>query len=411
LTTTEGTAAENRPESRPPAGEPEKGGLPQRIPELDGVRGIAILLVVIWHYWIALVINNQPAGIAGAVVRSLYLTWSGVDLFFVLSGFLIGGILLDNREAPNYFKTFYARRVCRIFPLYFLVLALFAVIYLAALPLGRNPGLDWLLARPMPAWSYLTFTHNLVMAARDDLGCHFLSITWSLGVEEQFYLLLPLVIRFLPRRWLPAAFAVLTAVGPALRFAMGQREEMARFAIMPCRLDALMLGVLCAWLLRNAAARRWLMRHRGLLYGAFALLAGGKLLIFFRPHVLPAFNLYPLRYSWLAVIYAVVLLLAVTDGMAGGGLVSALTRNRVLRWVGGIAYGLYMIHHAVFGLAFSLLHREPRAQTAADCAVIFAALAVSVGLAAASWRWFEKPILALGHRVRYEPAEALRPAA
>jgi peptidoglycan/LPS O-acetylase OafA/YrhL len=383
---------------------PERGGLPQRIPELDGVRGIAILLVVIWHYWIALVINNPPPGLAGAVVKSLYLTWSGVDLFFVLSGFLIGGILLDNREAPGYFKAFYARRVCRIFPLYYACLALFAVAWLLASPLGRNPGLDWLLARPMPAWSYVTFTHNLVMTARGDLGCHFLSITWSLGVEEQFYLFLPLVIRFLPRRWLPAAFAVFTAVGPILRIAMDQRTETPRFTLMPCRLDALMLGVLCAWLLRIPAARSWLTRHRWILYAAFGLLAGGKVLIFLLPRVLPAVNLYPLRYTWLAVIYAVFLLIAVVEGtesMAGGGLVSWLTRNRALRWVGGLAYGLYMIHHAVLGFAFSLFHREPRFQTLSDIAIIFVALAVSLGLAAASWRWFEKPILAFGHRVPY----------
>jgi len=367
------------------------------------VRGIAILLVVIWHYWIALVINNPLSGPYGAVVKSLYLTWSGVDLFFVLSGFLIGGILLDNREAPGYFKAFYARRVCRIFPLYYLVLALFAVSYLLVLPLGRNPGLDWLLARPMPAWSYLTFTHNLVMAARGDLGCHFLSITWSLGVEEQFYLFLPLVIRYLPRRWLPAAFAVFTAVGPVLRIAMDQRTETPRFTLMPCRLDALMLGVLCAWLLRIPAARSWLARRRWILYAAFALLAGGKILIFLAPRVLPAVNLYPLRYTWLALIYAVFVLIAVVEGIesAGGGLVSWLTRNRALRWVGGLAYGLYMIHHAVFGFAFSLFHREPRFQTASDLVLIFASLAVSLGLAALSWRWFEKPILAVGHRVPY----------
>ena len=360
------------------------------------MRGIAILLVVIWHYWIALVINNPLSGLYGAVVKSLYLTWSGVDLFFVLSGFLIGGILLDNREAPGYFKAFYARRVCRIFPLYYACLALFAVAWLLALPLGRNPGLDWLLARPMPAWSYVTFTHNLVMAARGDLGCHFLSITWSLGVEEQFYLFLPLVIRFLPRRWLPAAFAVFTAVGPILRIAMDQRAETPRFTLMPCRLDALMLGVLCAWLLRIPAARTWLMRRRWILYTAF-----GLLLV---PWVLPpAVNLYPLRYTWLAVIYAVFLLIAVVEGTerAGGGLVSWLTRNRALRWVGGLAYGLYMIHYAVLGFAFSLFHREPRFQTASDIALIFASLAVSLGLAAVSWRWFEKPILAVGHRVPY----------
>jgi peptidoglycan/LPS O-acetylase OafA/YrhL len=223
-------------------------------------------------------------------------------------------------------------------------------------------------------------------------------------VEEQFYLFLPLVIRFLPRRWLPAAFAVFTAVGPILRIAMDQRTETPRFTLMPCRLDALMLGVLCAWLLRIPAARSWLARRRWILYVAFALLAGGKILIFLAPRVLPAVNLYPLRYTWLAMIYAVFLLIAVVEGtesMAGGGPVSWLTRNRALRWVGGLAYGLYMIHHAVFGFAFSLFHREPRFQTASDIALIFASLAVSLGLAAASWRWFEKPILAVGHRVPY----------
>src|SRR5712692_8308881 len=128
-----------------------------RIPELDGLRGIAIGMVIIWHYF-STVVQTRPGSPLSYFEEATRITWSGVDLFFVLSGFLIGGILLDNREAPGYFKAFYARRVCRIFPLYYACLALFAVAWLLALPLGRNPGLDWLLARPMPAWSYVTFT-------------------------------------------------------------------------------------------------------------------------------------------------------------------------------------------------------------------------------------------------------------
>jgi peptidoglycan/LPS O-acetylase OafA/YrhL len=92
----------------------------------------------------------------------------------------------------------------------------------------------------------------------------------------------------------------------------------------------------------------------------------------------------------------------VIEGTRGGGPVSALTRNRFLRWVGGLAYGLYMIHQAIFGLGYSLLHREPGVPGASDVVLIFAALLTSLGLAAASWRWFEKPILALGHRVSYD---------
>lgn len=389
-----------------------------RIPELDGIRGIAILLVIVWHYAIGPLLDLPLGPVAGAAVRSLSLTWSGVDLFFVLSGFLIGGILLDHREAPGYFKAFFARRACRILPLYFLCMALFAALSLGSSPLGRNPGLDWLLAGPMPAWSYLTFTQNIAMALRGDLGAHALAVTWSLGVEEQFYLLLPLVVRFVPRRLLPAAFALLTAVGPLLRIAQGQRFEEPRFVLMPCHLDALMLGVLCAWLMRREGSRRWLAGHRGLLYSALAVLAAGALFTSFRPHPFAAVNVYPWRYTWLAAMFACFLLIAVIEGSEGmregRGPVSALTRNRALHWLGGLAYGLYMIHQTVLGLGHGLLlGQEPRLARGVDLAVTLGAAAVSVGLALASWRWLEKPILARGQAVSYgEPAgKALRRAA
>src|SRR5580704_17724235 len=94
-----------------------------RLPELDGIRGCAILLVLIWHYVPCEISASE--GAAHVVSRALGLTWSGVDLFFVLSGFLIAGILLDNRNASNYFRVFYIRRVCRTFPLYFLLVGIF----------------------------------------------------------------------------------------------------------------------------------------------------------------------------------------------------------------------------------------------------------------------------------------------
>src|ERR671933_724528 len=123
------------------------GSRPPRYPELDGLRGIAILMVVAWHY------NLGPF-------------LSGVDLFFVLSGFLLGGILLDKKEAPNYFKAFYARRVCRIFPLYFVCLLVFVI--LVAVPvlgwLLFGDSIRLLLGDPIPLWSYMTFTQNFAMA-------------------------------------------------------------------------------------------------------------------------------------------------------------------------------------------------------------------------------------------------------
>ena len=96
----------------------------KRISRLDGVRGMAILLVLVWHYFAAQVVA-EPKGFLHYCPSALSLTWSGVDLFFVLSGFLISGILLDHRNTSNYFRVFYIRRVYRIFPLYFLLLGLF----------------------------------------------------------------------------------------------------------------------------------------------------------------------------------------------------------------------------------------------------------------------------------------------
>src|SRR5689334_3132541 len=110
----------------PPATSPLPRQLSERIPELDGIRGLAILLVLAWHYLFLRFAPTAPPS-ARPVWSVFALTWSGVDLFFVLSGFLIGGILLRCRDSPNYFKTFYIRRACRIVPAYFLVLIICTV--------------------------------------------------------------------------------------------------------------------------------------------------------------------------------------------------------------------------------------------------------------------------------------------
>ena len=100
---------------------------PRRIPALDGLRGLAILLVLLWHY-LQNLLRDELGPAAVQLKRALALSWSGVDLFFVLSGFLIAGLLLDHRGSERYFRTFYIRRVCRIFPLYYAHLALFALV-------------------------------------------------------------------------------------------------------------------------------------------------------------------------------------------------------------------------------------------------------------------------------------------
>ena len=147
----------------------------KRIKELDGLRGIAILLVILWHYC-AVQIEPGNSVALEFLSRLLSTTWSGVDLFFVLSGFLIVGILVDAKGSPTYFKTFYIRRMCRILPLYYLMVVLFVL-----LPKIGLSGNDWLFARDLPLLSYFTLTQNFFMH-NGGFGSNWLGVTWSLAI-------------------------------------------------------------------------------------------------------------------------------------------------------------------------------------------------------------------------------------
>ena len=135
-----------------------------RIRELDGIRGLAIALVLVFHVHRFL----PDSGVFPTVKALLVQTWCGVDLFFVLSGFLIGGILIDHRRSANSFKVFYTRRGFRILPLYFAWLLLFVVL-IQIVPTTREPWAN-LFDDAMPLWTYSTFTHNFAMAAANETG-------------------------------------------------------------------------------------------------------------------------------------------------------------------------------------------------------------------------------------------------
>ena len=150
---------------------------------------------------------------ASAVKRALCLTGSGVDLFFVISGFLITGILVEKRGSAHFFRTFYVRRALRILPLYFLLL----LSYVVCAGLWNESSPTWMhqFAHPLPWWSYLTLTQNIAMAMRGDFGPLWLSVTWSLAVEEQFYWVMPVLVAVLsPRWWFIVACLLYTSPSP-----------------------------------------------------------------------------------------------------------------------------------------------------------------------------------------------------
>ena len=257
-------------------GKEKCGDVKGRIPEVDGLRGIAIASVLAWHYLIMPAVAKPGTALSYSLVFGR-LAWSGVDLFFVLSGFLIGGILIDARYATNYFRVFYTRRLFRIVPIYATILLIFPAILFAA-QWAHCGDFSWLTSGLAPAYCYWTFTQNIWMALTNSLGANALGITWSLAIEEQFYLTLPLVIRF--RSSHGRLILVLAGIcfAPIIRTAIHlfwPHNQLAGFLLMPCRADALLLGVLAAMLLRNAVWRERIQRSNWFFAISFPILLAG----------------------------------------------------------------------------------------------------------------------------------------
>jgi peptidoglycan/LPS O-acetylase OafA/YrhL len=234
---------------------PDLGG---HVPALDGLRGLAILLVLMNNLY-----PGYPDRYADRIVYLFSNTgWSGVDLFFVLSGFLITGILYDSRGTRHYFKTFYARRFLRIFPLAYLYLALIFLVVARVAPLTPHEARDLASSE----WWYWAYLANWKIAFHGIGSQLEPTMFWSLAVEEQFYLLWPLVVALLDRRRLVALCIGMIVAALALRIGWhiidpGKQAREALYVLTPARMDGLAMGALLAIGLRNesAAARiqRW----------------------------------------------------------------------------------------------------------------------------------------------------------
>lgn len=311
--------------------------LPARFPTLDGVRGLAILIVLM-HNFSRL---SQPDGIVAHVLAAWFdRGWIGVQLFFVLSGFLITGILLDTRNAPNYFKSFFARRILRIFPLYYATLfVMFAVLPLFHLARHAAPSEIWL----------LVYLSNWVQSFHP--GVNSLGHFWSLAVEEQFYLLWPFVVyrcdaRQVLRLSIVIAVTALAARG-ALLFAGFSKESVYEFSV--CRMDALALGAAAAAMMRLPDWRGLLVgREKQLLaWSLFILLAGAPL-----SHAYQQYDFLSqlFGYSFLAVAFALFILAVACADLSGRSGWSALLRHDVLKHFALYSYAMYVLHIPLQGV-------------------------------------------------------------
>jgi len=314
----------------------------RKLVSLDGVRGLAILAVMLHHSSWRLNAATQPERLFAFL---LYQGWAGVDLFFVLSGFLITGILLDSRPAANYFRSFYARRALRIFPLYFAFL-------LAAF--GLFPFLipaDWM---PVPGdrWLYLCYLTNWLALWSGPWRHSVMAHLWSLAVEEQFYFCWPLLV------WLvrPANLLWSLLIGEGAVIAgrcwwvlhHGASQAVALATIT--RMDGLLLGAVCAILVRRYRLPERLVRR-------LPALASSGLILYVLMAVLASNSdryAETVGFPLLAVCFAMVVLHAVLmDG--GTGPIQKFLRQPWLTRVGRYAYGLYVYHVPLFYLGDRLI--------------------------------------------------------
>lgn len=379
----------------PASGLPESRG---RIAALDGLRGIAVLLVVVLHYYV-IVPGPDNFPLHTWLQRAGSLFYCGVDLFFVLSGFLIGGIVLDHRDSPALLPAFYVRRFFRIVPLYALLLVTYFVC--RELPgLSRvNYGLYF--SSTVPDWSYLCFGQNIAMAWKRDIGPYWLGATWSLAVEEQFYLLAPLAIIRLSRRSLLVGCGMLSALSPALRMLALDRAQnnLAAIFLLPTHADGLLWGLLCAAMVRSPAAMERLRHNRKTLIAVIALLGSALVVFSFRRLAADSREMALVGYSVLSAFFAAVLLHVLSNP---DSLAARLLSFRPLAALGLTSYFVYLFHTPVwYWLHWSLLGRPPLHVSWIAGAITVAALGLTLLLSWASWRWLESPLLRLGRRFSY----------
>ena len=350
------------------------------LPALDGLRGLAVLSVLWFHCLWSQDALAEPTRLDTVYQRLRGAGWMGVDLFFVLSGFLITGILLD-ADKRNYFRRFYRRRTLRIFPLYYAFLL--GVVLLAWL--YPSPNSTRLMGVQPWLWSYAT---NVLVALQGTLAIQSVNHLWSLAVEEQFYLVWPLVVRWTTAKRVAQVCLLLIAVALVARLAVDTRP-VTRYMLTPFRMDALAMGGLLAALLRM----EWSLRAWPFLATGAVILAwvGLKLRVLsWIPELMQGFG-----YTGSALLAAGLLLLALRRGWF---------EWRWLRFLGKYSYGIYLLHFPLIDWFTDVVQawgpppRLLRSQIPAEIAFTLFALSLSTGAALLSWVLIEQPFLKLKER-------------
>ena len=386
-----------------------------RVTALDGIRGLAIALVMPFHF-VSQYAPTHRLSILGEMMR---VGWAGVDLFFVLSGFLITGILVENRGAPHYYSAFYWRRALRILPAF---VVLMTAVWLIVLLI---PGLDAPGADRFRRWQpwYWTFTVNwLALGVGGAVVLPFgTSLLWSLSVEENFYFIWPALVASLSPRALGRALWAFVGIAIATRiaFLIAGDPTHAAHTFTLSRLDSLAGGGLLALAWRDRAARERLTRTLSPLANApgiaWVLVAAAVygILRLLDPSGFPvSVAMRAVGFTFTAAVGALLIGCALVAAPTSG--LGRFCLLPLMRGLGRYAYALYLFHVLValacksLGLTVDRLDAWTGSLAVAEVMFTILVGAACYGVAALSWRLIERPALELKEHVPYGTASGVR---
>jgi len=352
---------------------------------IDGLRGIAIIIVLLFHY-----LNNSFCNNVGLNSLEKWISkitsfgWAGVNLFFVISGFLIGSILLKNKDSKNYFQTFYIRRFLRIVPLYYT----FLIVFLFFNFLLANSELI-LFEKPIPIWHYFLFFQNFSMSHFGNFGPNALTPTWSLAIEEQFYLIAPIMVFFLRRNIL--LIVSICLIFSSIFFRVLSNNWYMEYTHIFSRIDSLLIGLIIAIInLKSKGIENYFKTRSMVIYMLiFIVLLVAFLFISQINHTLISYFfggvlIFSLRIKESSYYYKIIV-------------------NKTTLYFGKYSFFIYLFHQLINGLLFGFIYNcNPVLNSVVDYLIEVLAILITMSLATVSFKFFESKFISKGQIFSYE---------
>lgn len=360
----------------------------KRTPEFDGLRGIAVLMVIAFHYY---ALNHRADNNLGWILNVLMICNQGVDIFFVLSGFLIGRILIQTQGSAQFLSHFYLRRFARIAPPYALLL-ISALVTAAVIHPDHHRILSRALNHPLPTWVYLTLTQAIYQPIVLSIGSFWLTVTWSLSVEELYYLIAPQLTQRFSTRLILLLCASVILISPLLRILselLLNNPFLSRYSFV-CRADGLCMGFLTALLAHHSTPDKWLPRTKTRLAWTTVAIALSTCVFDYSrlSQQSPWHSLAPTFYG----LQTSLIILLISSG--GHRFLTAFLRIKILRGIGTVSYFCYLFHFPIYYLCYQWVSNWPVGMADNnEWQVLSLSLLLLFLCATTSWFFVERPLL------------------